>query len=261
MNRNPVSEKGMGFFYRSNHMGCLRRNEMKKLLLLAMVLGLLICNVANATEDTPHYNVVNEYITSLCGIYKIQQIATKELQEKSNPSDTLMNGIRNSTRMKLELNRSITAFREMSLRKPFETLLPTTISWYEKKIQLHNEMIEISKTFFAGLADPKPGVDYSKLAATMPEITATFEYIDESIFQMMPLVFALLIDEKPDKEGHMSHLNITKDQRRKFIDTIDAYFGEDLNKQNKNWTVASAALLKSYLLKKGYKCKDEWGKK
>jgi hypothetical protein len=233
---------------------------MKKLLLLAMVLGLLICNVANATEDTPHYNVVNEYVMSLCGIYKIQQVATKELQEMSSPTDTMMNAIRNSTRMKLELNRSITAFRGMSLRKPFETLLPTTIYWYEKKIYLHDEIIEISKTFLAGIPDPKPGVDYSKLAARMPEITATLEYIDESIFQMMALVFALLIDERPDNEGHMSHLNITKDQRRKFIDTIDAYFGEDLNKQNKNCTVSSAALLKSYLLK-GYRCIDEWGKK
>jgi hypothetical protein len=230
---------------------------VKKLLLLAMVLGLLICNVANATEDTPHYNVVREYIMSLCGIYKIQQISTKELQENSNPTEKMMTGIRSSTRTKLELNRSITAFREMRLRKPFETLLPTTIFWYEKKINLHNELIDISKTFLAGIGDPKPEVDYSKLAARMPEITATFEYIDESIFQMMVLVFALLIDEKPDKEGHMSHLNITKDQRRQFINTIDAYFGENLDKQNKNWTVASAALLKSYLLK-NYKCVDEW---
>jgi hypothetical protein len=91
----------------------------------------------------------------------------------------------------------------------------------------------------------------------MPEITATFEYVDESIFQMMPLVFGLLIDEKPDNEGHMSHLNITKDQRRYFINTIDAYFGKNLDEQNKNWTVSSAALLKSYLLK-NYKCVDEW---
>jgi hypothetical protein len=91
----------------------------------------------------------------------------------------------------------------------------------------------------------------------MPEITATFEYIDESIFQMMVLVFALLIDEKPDSEGHMSHLSITKAQRQTLIDNINYLFGESLDKQNKNWTVSSAALLKSYLLK-DYKCIDEW---
>jgi hypothetical protein len=226
--------------------------------MIGILLSLLgTCAVAKEVKDTPHYNVVNEYIMSLCGIHKIQQIATKELQEDSNPSDRLMTGIRNSTRMKLELNRSITAFRGMSLRKPFEELLPTTIFWYKKRVELHNEIIETNKTFLAGLANPKPGVDYSKLAARMPEITATFEYIDESIFQMMVLVFALLIDEKPDSEGHMSHLSITKAQRQTFIDNINYLFGESLDKQNKNWTVSSAALLKSYLLK-DYKCIDEW---
>ena len=91
----------------------------------------------------------------------------------------------------------------------------------------------------------------------MPEITAALEYIDESIFQSMVLVFALLIDEKPDSKGHMSHLNITKAQRQKLIENINVLFGESLDKQNKNWTVSSAALLKSYLLK-DYKCIDEW---
>ena len=104
---------------------------------------------------------------------------------------------------------------------------------------------------------PKAGVDYTKMVARMPEINASLEYIDQSIFQTMPLVFALLIDEKPDSKGHMSHLNITKAQRQKLIDNINGLFGDSLDKKNKNWTVSSAALLKAYLLK-DYKCIDEW---
>jgi hypothetical protein len=91
----------------------------------------------------------------------------------------------------------------------------------------------------------------------MAEITASMEYIDESIFKSMVLVFGLLIDEKPDSEGHMSHLKITKAQRQKLINDIDGLFGDSLDKENKNWTVSSAALLKAYLLK-DYKCIDEW---
>ena len=165
-----------------------------------------------------------------------------------------MSGIRSSTRIKFELNASIASQKRMKLKKPFETLLPTTIELYRHKIDLHNEIIKISKTIIDG---PKPGVDYAKLAARMPEITATVEYIDETMFKMMPLVFALLIDEKPDSEGHMSHLNITKEQKQKLIDNIDASLGESLEKEKKNWTVSSAALLKAYLLK-DYKCTDEW---
>jgi hypothetical protein len=73
----------------------------------------------------------------------------------------------------------------------------------------------------------------------------------------MVLVFALLIDEKPDSEGHMSHLDITKAQRQRLIDNINGLFGESLDKENKNWIVSSASLLKAYLLK-DYKCTDEW---
>jgi len=220
-------------------------------ILLSPFFVTVTCNA----EDTLHYDVVSEYIRSLGAIHNIQLMATKEIQDdKDDPINKLMSGIRSSTRIKLELNASISAQKSMTLKEPFETLLPTTTYWYKQKIDLHNEIITIAKTF---LSAPKPGIDYSKMAARMPEITATLEYIDESIFKMMVLVFALLIDEKPDSKGHMSHLNITKAQRQKLIDNINGLFGSSLEKKDKNWTVSSAALLKAYLLK-DYKCTDEW---
>ena len=237
-------------------------NNMKYAPIIIILL-LSISATSSATgkkHETPHYDVVVEYIRSLGAIHNIQRTAGIEFQE-DNQSDNpgiakLMSGIRSSTRIKLELNASIAMLKRMKLKKPFETLLPTTIEWYQRKIDLHNEMIKISETFIDG---PKLGVDYSKMSARMPEITAKVEYIDESIFQMMPLVFALLIDEKPDSAGHMSHLNITKEQRQKLVDNINGWFGESLDKEKKNWTVSTAALLKAYLLK-DYKCTDEWQK-
>lgn len=139
-------------------------------------------------------------------------------------------------------------------RKGFEDLIPNTILLYQEKLKLYEELTYIAKQFIEG---PKPGVDYSKYASRMPEITANIEYLDETLFQSMVLVFALLIDEKPDSEGHMSHLTITKTERQKLIDDIDTLFGDSLNKEKKNWTVMSAALLKAYL-QKDYKCTDEW---
>jgi hypothetical protein len=222
---------------------------------IVILLSPLFITVTCNAEDTLHYDVVSEYIRSLGAIHNLQLVATKEIQDDGDdPVKKMMSGIRSSTRIKLELNASIGALEGMTLKEPFETLLPTTIHWYKEKINLHNELIAISKTF---LARPKPGIDYSKMTARAPEITATLEYIDESIFKMMVLVFALLIDEKPDNKGHMSHLNITKAQRQKLIDNINGLFGSSLNKKDKNWTVSSAALLKAYLLK-DYKCSDEW---
>jgi len=234
-------------------------NNMKYAPIIIILL-LSISATSSATgkkHETPHYDVVVEYIRSLGAIHNIQRTADIEFQEDNqseNPGIAkLMSGIRSSTRIKLELNASIAAMRRMKLEKPFETLLPMTIESYQQKIDLHNEMIKISETFIDG---PKLGVDYSKMSARMPEIIATLEFIDETIFKMMPLVFALLIDKKPDSKGHMSHLNITKEQRQKLIDNINGSFGKSLYKEKKN---SSAALLKAYLLK-DYKCTDEWQK-
>jgi hypothetical protein len=46
------------------------------------------------------------------------------------------------------------------------------------------------------LSPPKPGVDYSKLAAEMPEIRGQLDFIDHALFEASPGVFATLIDLK-----------------------------------------------------------------
>jgi hypothetical protein len=92
-------------------------------------------------KETPHYDVVAEYIRSLGAIHNIQHIATQELQEDNNTDNPeiskMMSAIRNSTRVKLELNASISALENMKLKKSFDTLLPTTIEFYKNKITLH----------------------------------------------------------------------------------------------------------------------------
>jgi hypothetical protein len=223
---------------------------------------LVTCAADTKAKETPHYDVVAEYIRSLGAIYNIQQMAEKEYQDenvKNNPTQLTMNGIRSSTRYKLELSSSIAALKRMTLKEPIDTLNPTIISFYEEKIKLHDELIKISNIFLdaATKGAAKPGVDYSNLLAGSAEITASMEYLDEDIFKSMVLVFALLIDYKPDSEGHMSHLIITKAERQKLIDDINHLFGESLDKENKSYTVGSAAVLKGYLLK-DYKCVDEW---
>jgi hypothetical protein len=231
----------------------------ERLTLLYVVLLLLSVTPAKAvsSDETPHYDVVAEYIRSLGAIHGIQRVATVELQEDErteNPSVAkLMSGIRSGTRTILELRTSIAALKKMSLDEPFETLLPMTLEYYKMKLALHEEALSIAKAVLEG---PRPGADFKAMAGRMPEITATIEYIDESLFQMMPLVFGLLIDMIPDSQGHMSRLVITRAQRRTLVDRIDASFGESLGKEKKNWTVSAAALLKAYLLK-DYTCKDE----
>ncbi len=239
---------------------------MIKFKVILFLLPILVAQIAYAdpnekTKATPSYDVVAEYIRSLGSIYGIQKTAIKEQQEANankNPYGALMNSIRGFTALKLELNYSANRLENMSVkREGFDELIPTTIYFYKEKIKLYEEATDISKKILVATEEDVSSV--YQMAARIPEITAKIDYLDQSIFESMPLVFALLIDEKPDKEGHMSHLNTTKEQRNKLIYNIDVMFGDSLNKKDKNWTVSSAALLKGYL-QKNYICKDDWEK-
>ena len=145
----------------------------------------------------------------------------------------------------------------MKLKKPFETLIPSTIAFYSQKMALYDEMSTIAKFMLAGLmGSHKPDVDYSPYVTRMPEINAKLEYIDKALFESTPLVFAVLIDQKPDSENHLSHLLITRVQRQELIDKINNSFREKLDQSDPSYATNSAWLIRSFL-SKDYKCSDD----
>lgn len=182
---------------------------------LLIFVFLLVFSGASFAQETPHYDVVAEFIKELADTKHFQDTAkieiaeTQKMESAEKYSKIMMATIRNSTRISLKLRASNHMLRSMKLMKPNETLIPALIYWNEQKLKLYDELSNIAKVF---IGDPEPNVDYSKFAARMPEITATMEYIDESIFKLTPLVFILLIDQKPDSKNHLSHLAITKDE-------------------------------------------------
>lgn len=223
---------------------------MRPLAVACFALLMMFASASHA-EEAEHYDVVAEYIKELGATEDLRAIAQKELN-KSN--DTMADVIRNSTRVKLQLSTNIRMLQKMHLNKPFETLIPTIVELYEQKIALHDKTIKIAGAFVGG---PRSGVDYGAYAARMPEITASLEFIDETLFKSTPLIFALLIDPQPDKGNHMSRLLITKAQRQQLVDMINREFGKKLDQGDQNYTVSSASVLRTYLTKKGYKCMDE----
>ena len=182
----------------------------------------------------------------------IRDSGEQELQQ--DPNSTFSNMIHSSTLFQLEIGVDIQMLKSMRLNPPFETFIPNIVEFEEHKIALWKRMTEIASEFIAG---PKPGVDYGKLAAEMPQLRAQLDYIDQSLFhKCTPAVFEALIDSKPDSKGHTSHLTITKAERAKLLDDITADFGTKLDQPHPNYTVAAALVLKTGLLK-DFKCSDE----
>ncbi len=85
--------------------------------------------------------------------------------------------------------------------KPFDTIIPTLIAFYERQIELHQKLIDIGGKFIAG---PREGIDYQALVAKMPEIRAELDDVQKSLFQATPIVFMALIDPKPNSQDHLS---------------------------------------------------------
>jgi len=204
--------------------------------------------------ETPHLEFVTEYIRELAAVEKIRAEGEEENNQDKKDGKLPFSGlIHTSTLFELELNSQIRMLKGMRLNAPSDELIPNITAFYEKKLALWRRMREIGSAFIGG---PKNGVDYSKLGAEMPEIRGNLEFIDQSLFQATPLVFATLIDMKADSKGHASHLIITTEDKARLISKLDDAFGVKLDEKNQNYTVGAAAVLKAYL-NKNFKCSDE----
>lgn len=224
-------------------------------VLISLFLLLAISTKCYA-EDTSHYVVLSEFVRELVETRNNEDIAQSELASvpKGNTREVMMTIIRNGTRVKLRLSATIARLQGMHLGPPFETVIPTLIDFYKQKLDLYDDMVETGKTFAEG---PKPGVDYAKLSAHMPEVTAMVEYVDESIFKMTPMMFALVISQKPDSQNHLSHMAITRKQCQELLASLQRGFGASMDAKEQNWTVSSASVLRTYLRDKGYKYSDD----
>jgi hypothetical protein len=202
--------------------------------------------------ETPHLVFVTEYVRELGAIEAVRAAGERELAA-GKQDEFLLNAIHTSTSIQLELGSQIRMLKGMLLKPPFDELTTNLTGFYAQKMGLHQNMIDISTAFLSG---PKPGVDYGEMAAEMPKIRASLEFVDHAIFEATPLIFATLMDQRPDSKNHVSHLIITKAEKAKLLDDLATRFGSKLDQKNQNFTVSAASVLKAYLLK-DFKCSDE----
>jgi hypothetical protein len=204
--------------------------------------------------ETPHLEFVTEYIRELAAIERIRAAGEDENnQDKKDDKLPFASAVHTSTLFELELGSQVKMLNGMRLHAPFHELIPNITAFYERKIVLWRRLHEISSAFIGG---PRDGVDYGKLAAEMPQIRGELDFIDQSLFEVTPAVFATLIDMKEDSKGHASHLIITKEEKARLISKLDDSFGAKLDQKDQNHTVSSASVLKAYL-NKDFKCSDE----
>jgi len=220
--------------------------------IVALAAFLLAIPATRAAAQTSQLAFVTEFARELGVNERMRELGERDLADAGPEKWTAM--IRSSTRITLELNSQISMMKGTTLKPPFDKLPGTIASFYEYKIDIHNRLVEMATAMATG---PKPGVDYGAMIAEAPKLTATLEHIDRSLFQATPMVFAMLIADAPDKQGHMSRLRITRAERDHLVRSLQIDFGNKMERQDQNLMVSAATVLRDYLIKKGYKCSDE----
>lgn len=213
---------------------------------------LLAFPASQVAAETVRLAFVTEYVRELGVNEDMREHAQQDLAEAGTDKNAAI--IRGGTRIILELNSQINMLERMTLDPPFNKVPGAISQFYQYKIGVYQKMIEAATAFATG---PKPGVDYGAIAAELPKQTAMLEHLDRSLFQTTSLIFSMLIGEKPDSQGHMSRLRITRSERDHLVQTLQIDFGDKMNRADQNYIVSSATVLRDYLSKKDYKCSDD----
>jgi hypothetical protein len=226
---------------------------MSRKLAAVAVLALLTSPTLAESSETPHLEFVKLYIEQLGAIEDIRDAAAKELN--TDPiTQRVADCVHTMTQYQLKLSTQISAMQDVHLNKPLDGLPSGLADYYKQKLDLYKQYGDACSAMMEG---PKPGVDYRKIAASLPKINAVVEFIDEGIFKTAPAVFATLIQMKENSRGGADHLIITKAERDDLVHQIKLAFGDKLNQHDQNYIVSAASVLDVYLEKKGYKSSDE----
>lgn len=219
------------------------------------IAGLLACLVLAPSwaADLTNYAAAAEYIQYLAKMHDQQRAAQTELARATDATSKLMTSVRISTRAKLEHRASIASLNQLSVGDDAATFVGYFTSFQQQKIDLHDTMIEIASRMLGG---PKPDIDLGKLMAAAAETSATMDNVDQQIFKLANAFFAVMIDQRPGKEGRVSRLKITRSQRVELLRLIESRFGASLNAKEQNWIVSGAWLMRANL-QKSFKASDD----
>jgi hypothetical protein len=198
--------------------------------------------------------LAQEFVRELEIIYRLQEAEKQELAEDSSGPGKLATSIKVRTRMLL-MNDSINRLSMINVDAKWAEFRDALKKLHRERIVLLHEMNQMSKALLAG---PEPDVNYGKLTAPAPEITAQVEQIDKIIFTIAKaMFFALVDDDRVGRDGKSHHLILTKKDRTSMVQLIDKIFGPTTKDKNSSDIVAAAWVIKYGLTRPHYKAADE----
>jgi hypothetical protein len=238
---------------------------MRKQLWIGLLIGFITYGTSCASvqsqplarnaQQTARIALAQEFVRELEVLYRLQETAKKELAEDSSTSGKLTTGIRVGTRTLFEMDDSINRLKLIKVDGEWAKFRDMLRQLHQERIVVMQEMNQIAKTMLAG---PESGVNYGKLTARAPELTAQVEQINKTMFTLaQAMFFALVDDARVGADGNLHHLLLTKKERTSMVQLIDKIFGPTLEDKNASHIVSAAWAIKYGLTRPNYKAADE----
>jgi len=222
-------------------------------LLLAVIA--LVGRSQVATAETRPLEFVTAFVRTLGEVEQAREEATAEL--KSGGESVAMTGcVHSMEALDLALANGVNTIAVMKLHSDNKDIRDVPLS-FAQQFKLLGEIYAAMGNTCSELLAAKPGANYGAIVAKFPKYRADAEFTWKTLLKASPLVFATLLAEEPDPQGHMSRLSITRNERDSLVHDINHTFGRKLDQAEQDDVVSIASVLRSYLTKKGYRCSDE----
>lgn len=199
---------------------------------------------AASDQSDPRILFFREYVREIIELHALREQASKELAETPSADQKLAAMVRVGTRYKMHTSISMKMLKDIKPGAPCDAFAAGLHDVNESRWSKHAELVGAAQELLSG---PKPGVDYGRISARMPEISAEFEQVDRTTFTIATGAFLCLVDAtKVNAQGKLDRLIIDGNERRSLTKQIQSGFGATLQASDDGDSFVSAAKLLQY---------------
>lgn len=201
---------------------------------------------AASDQIDPRIALFREYVREIIELHVLREQASRELAESPTADQKLATMVRVGTRYKMHTSISMRMLKGIKPDAPCDAFANGLHDVNESRWSKHAELVGAAQELISG---PKPGVDYGRISARVPEISAELEQVDRTTFTIASGAFLCLVDAtKVNAQGKVDRLIIDGNERRSLAKQIQSGFGAMLQASDDADTFVSAAKLLKFAL-------------
>jgi hypothetical protein len=221
----------------------MKKRWVTAAIVAASVLVKPLAHAAKADVD-PRIAFFREYVREIIELHRLREQASKELAESPSADQKLATMVRVGSRYKIQTSVNVAMLQNIKLDAPCKSFADGLRDVNELRWSKHAELVAAAQELISG---PKPGVDYGKISARVPEINAELEQVDRTTFTIAAAAFLCIVDStKVNAQGKVDRLVVDRKERRSLTAQLQSGFAATLQEKDDADSFVSAAKVLKY---------------